>query len=82
MAENDMLSALMNDPHALEQALSAASALLGGGLVAAPRGLDGLADARCGLCAYALCQGASLLALQKLSQRAQARVILRQIELM
>ena len=26
-----MLSALMNDPHALEQALSAASALLGGG---------------------------------------------------
>ena len=35
MAENDMLSALMNDPHALEQALSAASALLGGG---APNG--------------------------------------------
>ena len=33
--ENDMLSALMNDPHALEQALSAASALLGGG---APNG--------------------------------------------
>lgn len=30
MAENDMLSALLNDPHALEQALSAASALLGG----------------------------------------------------
>lgn len=30
MAESDMLSALLNDPHALEQALSAASALLGG----------------------------------------------------
>lgn len=29
MAESDMLSALLNDPHALEQALSAASALLG-----------------------------------------------------
>lgn len=28
MAESDMLSALLNDPHALEQALSAASALL------------------------------------------------------
>lgn len=30
MAESDMLSALLNDPHALEQALSTASALLGG----------------------------------------------------
>ena len=30
MAESDMLSALLNDPHALEQALSSASALLGG----------------------------------------------------
>lgn len=30
MAESDMLSALLNDPRALEQALSAASALLGG----------------------------------------------------
>lgn len=30
MAESDMLSALLNDPHALEQALSAASTLLGG----------------------------------------------------
>lgn len=30
MAESDMLSALLNNPHALEQALSAASALLGG----------------------------------------------------
>lgn len=30
MAESDMLSALLNDPHALEQALSAASALMGG----------------------------------------------------
>ena len=47
-----------------------------------PAGLDGLADARCGLRAYALCQGASLLALQKLGQRAHARVVLRQIELM
>lgn len=30
MAETDMLSSLLNDPQALEQALSAASALLGG----------------------------------------------------
>lgn len=39
MAENDMLSALLNDPHALEQALSAASALLGG---SDPSGMPGM----------------------------------------